>query len=161
MTHERTDPIETPPPPVTEWNVIFTRKVAAGAASDPGFIDTGLVYDSIYEYYMAGKLVDSPSPNISGPAVTTAIFNGAETMKAAYRPNGVTAIAITGSAELYIQANQDISSLLSGVVETLSTGQTTGKAIMRIDGAGKFYSKWVAEAAKDGHFVIARRRRYG
>jgi hypothetical protein len=163
MPHERTDPVQTPPPPVGSWNIIFTRRVAAGTSKDSGYVDTGLVYDNSYEYYIAAKMIAKPSPAVSGPTVAVAIFSGADTAKGNYKPDGSTSIAITGSAGLYIPAQQDLSSLASGTANTFDTPAGDGSVAMRVDAAGKFYSKWLKDSGDDydGQFMLARRLRYG
>jgi hypothetical protein len=160
MVVYKTDPKNLPPPDIQPWEVVFTRKVPATTASDGGYVDTGIVYDPAYEYYMAGALVLNPSPAITTPQVITAIMAGIETIRAIYRPDGVTAIELLDTNGLFINARQSPPAIGATPVDTTAFVMG-GDAHMRLDSAGKFWSNWIKDVASDGHFVVARRRRYG
>jgi len=73
-----------------------------------------------------------------------------------YKPDGVNTLAVTaGLLNVMILSQQDFASLQAAAV------WGTAGAEMEIDAAGKFYTKWTQDMTKDGHFCIARRRRYG
>jgi hypothetical protein len=163
MPHERTDPVQTPPPPVGAWDVVFSRKRAAAAGSDPDWIDTGHAYDGGFEYLCGTGMAITPTPNNSAPAVLGSARIGTASY-AVYKPDGSTSFVIASADLAIISIAQDLS-VLSGAV-----GVVSNYASIRVQPSGLFETKWVdmlpgemfpAHDNYDGHWFIARRRRYG
>ena len=140
-------------PAVGAWEVLYTRKVAAGTASDGGYIDTGIVYDGDYEYASLNLPVAAPTPDPTSAASMSVIYLAAT--YGTYKPNGVDALAVpAGVLSFQVAPRQDPSALLADFESGIACQ-------VKMDATGKFYTKWTQDMAKDGHWCLARRRRYG
>lgn len=143
------------PPTVGGWTVVFTRKVAAGTASDSDYVDTGVIYNSAYEYIIFGSEETSPTPTPAASA-TLETCQIATTCVAKYKPDGSTVLGSTNKNSVLIPVNQSAMGLV------VDYAGIFGLAVAyKVDTAGKIYTKWTQDMAKDGNWVIARRQRYG
>jgi hypothetical protein len=157
----KTDPKQLPPPDTGAWDIVFTRKVVATTAPEINFVSTGITYDPNFEYIVLGEPVASPTPNPSAPVMSGTIALPASgdpfqlTQIFQYKPDGSVLLAYS-NVPVYIAAQQDPSGLAGD--RTLNTDPTTAT---KIQVSGLILTKWGWDATKDGHWMIARRRRYG
>jgi hypothetical protein len=153
------------PPPIAGWEVVFTRKVIAGVAADPGYVSTGHTYDPAYEYLVGSGNKDAATPN---PTAPTIVNDGTfETLPVmwertcgTYKPDGASAVAMNW---VRVATQTNMAAVPGGSIDLISEkvdGFATNAPI-KIDNAGLFWTKWEGDAVADGHWVIARRRRYG
>jgi hypothetical protein len=156
----RTDPKNALPPTVGGWAIIFTRKVAAGTASDVGYVDTGIVYDPDFEFAFVGCQLNSPSadPDINASLDLILLDGGSSLISGVwgkYKPDGISVVnSDVQDSMLYIPSKQTFSALAS---DKTSGGTSSWK----LDTSGRFWTKWVTSPSKDAHWCIARRQRYG
>jgi hypothetical protein len=154
MVNTKTDPVVANPPSVGGWTVLFTRKVPAATASDADYISTGCIYDSAYEYICATTGLVSPTANPTAPALLGFLLLGSISPRCLYLPDGVT--VLTPITPIWIPSQGNILSIADP-----DPFLNFAPARMQLQPSGLFETKWTQDMAKDGHWVIARRRRYG
>jgi len=139
---------------VTGWTIVFTREAAGGSAADLGDVDTGIVYDPAYEYFCMARNKNGPTPTAAASVVTCPLAGGK--VYAEYRPDGITTISGNGDICYIVPTNQD----LSGFARDLPLSAETPACEFLLRNTGHFYTNW-GGGMSDGHWVLARRRRYG
>jgi len=159
----RTEQKTALPPTVGGWTIVYTLKVVAGTAADVNFVSTGITYDSDYEYLVTSVDVVNPSPANTAPTVAVMQLNRADHVNYSgfYKPDGVTAVTPAGggtSPMFAMVPSKQSPASLPAIKEFTGGGP---KARIEIDTTGLFLVKWDADASNDGHWVIARRQRYG
>jgi len=140
---------------VSGWTLLFTRKVVTGTASDSDYVETGIIYDPLYEYLLMSVEVSTPSPALTTPTISAVVSVVGIGQTMYYKPDGVTSLG--NQANYSLPSNQVLAGLEAAILLTV------GQARMSIPASGAFKTKWTYDnrVTKDGHWMIARRRRYG
>jgi hypothetical protein len=145
-------------PSAATWEVVYTRKVNAGTASDGANVDSGITLDSNYEYVVGvwGPAHDAVAP--TAPVISGHLerFGGSPSLQIEYKPDGVNTLS---SSDLDAVNRIPAGMVSIGSLVFNSLGGFGREAKLLAD--RKFYTKWTLSASNDMHVVIARRRRYG
>ena len=142
-------------PSVGAFEILFTRKALKDSTADGSPVDTGLTYDPEYEYLLFSGERYAPTPDLT-PAASLVGCWTSSALSVVYKPDGVNPNTGTGGSDwALISAAQNVS-MLQG--EGWKVGY---QARITVNSAGKFYHQWLGSSNVDGHFCIARRRRYG
>jgi hypothetical protein len=149
---------------VSGWNILFTQKVAATTDSS-AYADTGVEYDVDYEFLFGCIYADAPSPNVGTPSVICASVVGPSgPLRTLYKPDGLTGLPVEPGEAVLMPSRQAVAALegLPFVAQELDMpGMEELYVRIKLDEDGKFWWSWDEHPTKDGHFFIARRRRYG